>query len=407
MSPPTAEREPPALLLAAQAPGVTPADLAEHCAALATRGTTVRVWLSAELCLDLLGEPGVRLGDAATMVEWARRLAAAFEHDTPGAVAGWRSGTGAQTREAASLMLAPADRAALQATTRQHGLKLTGVHPLWAGALAAARGAGALGAQGSLLVAEGRLVCAVTLQQGRVAAIDRHWLADARAECLADVVPALPAPVAVVGHGLPGALPPQVRVACPPDGTVADLLRWLEAEAGPLVPDFAPDAAAPAARLGWGLAVTAALVATVAGLDAWQAHAERRAADAAVQVLAGGTPSAAPAAGPVRRAAAEGVPGGQAMDPALRLAHPWADWFVAVEAASVSGLAWLSVEHRADVGRTRLNGRAEQLQQALAAARQLAAAPAVAEARLLRAQAAVRGGVDFEIAVQWSRQGRP
>lgn len=169
-----------------------------------------------------------------------------------------------------------------------------------------------------------------------------------------------------------------------------------------------PDFLQPQARpgwLAWAWCATAGLVLGVAGWEAAQAWTQRDRAMQAVQALQ----QAAAVRAPASAASAAGAqPRTAAPAPWWPpLAHPWQAVWVAAEAATVPGVAWLALEHSL-AGALRLEGQAPDEATAQQAAQRLARADAApghrwAEVTLVRTDR-VAGGQRFELSAQVTHQ---
>ncbi len=387
------------LLLSDEAVGATaPAAFEAWCAQ--HPGQAVDLWLGADLTLSLLAEPGARFADEAALVAYTRRVLGHYSHEGAhegqGAVAAWRSGS-----QHGACLLQGVALADLQASAARHGVHIAGAWPCWAVALAAACAQTTpLRHRGRLLVAEGRVVTSITLEQGRVKTLTRHWLPRADAAELA-ALPALEPGAAVltwgIGHSLPGSAPGLLRVIGALDGAWSDMPHR-----APAAPDFVRPEPRPS-RLGWAFAASALLVLGVAGWDAQQAR--NGGVDGTVaQVPAASASVANTAADDSSRAAQQA-----AQQAALaRLSHPWPDIFAATETALPRGGQWRSLEHRVGQNDIRLTGTAASTADALQVAQRIGAAPGLADALLTRVEpTAGSGAVEFELTLRLAPTRQP
>jgi hypothetical protein len=383
------------LLLSDEAVGATaPAGFEAWCAQ--HPGQVVNLWLGADLTLSLLAEPGAHFADEAALVAYTRRVLGHYSHEGAhegqGAVAAWRSGS-----QHGACLLQGVALADLQASAARHGVRIAGAWPCWAVALAAAGAqVSALRRRGRLLVAEGRVVTSITLEQGRVKALTRHWLPRGDAAELA-ALPALEPGAGVltwgIGHSLPGTAPSLLRVIGALDAAWSDMPNLT-----PMAPDFVRAAPRPA-RLGWAFAASALLVLGVAG---WDAHEARNsgADGAAAQV------PVAPAS--LVKTATDDIPPAERQAALARLSHPWPDIFTATETALPRGGQWRSLEHRVGHNDIRLTGTAASTADALQVAQRLGRAPGLADALLTRIEpAAGSGTVEFELTLRLAPARQP
>lgn len=368
-------------------------------------GARCTLWLAGSLSRPLLADPAARFREAPALAAWARRVLADYEEAPTGAaaaVAVWRSGA----RSGACVLDAGVDLAACQAVARQHGVRITGVHPLWAGALALlegdARARESLGGTGTLLVVDGAEVSVLRWRGGALSDVQNRWLASADAADLDALVVEVTAgddpatAVFAIGHGLTGRPSARLHVVGSLDQDAAALLTRLPRRLP--APDFArlpPTALRPwmqRALAATGVAVLALALHDAASVRAGGAEAIDT-ADAALLVR--------PPAGAVRTAEAGSA---ARVDELVRLQHPWPQLFAAVEGTVLDG-EWLVLEHRAQQPTFRLAGWAASSAQAMATARSLAASSGIADALVSRAEPGVEGGVAFEIAGRLEAQG--
>lgn len=372
--------------------------------------TRCRLWLGAEVECPLLAEPGARFARPDGLADYARRVLGHYEVAVEGApVAGWRS----RSRVGASLLVPPADLAAIEAVAARHALQVVGVHPLWAGALALAlRERPALLEHAWLLVVQRRVVTALELRDGGIVQLRRHWLEGDEAAQLGWLVEELSAAgrtVVAAGFGLQGPPPQALRVLGRLDGDGPECVRRLGQAlpaagarwSAPFSPDFAarPQARRPLA--GWALALTGALVLALAAGDAASAWAQRR------EALAGASgPVVAADRPPATQRAAAAAPDADAR--ALeRLAYPWERLFGVGESARPDPGGWLAFEHRAAQPTLSLRGVTSGPDEALAVTAAMARAAALADATLTRSEPREGGGVRFEIVARVAPRGTP
>lgn len=378
-------------------------------AALAAAGPTAgqappMLWLDATQGVSLLADPGARFGSATALAAWARRLWVHYGIDSQGAAlpaaAVWRS----RSRCAASLT--NADVAAWQASANGAPAPVAGVAPLWAGALAlATQRLHALRRRGRLLVVEGKAVTVIDIADAEIQRWELAWLDSADAAGLeAWVDAAAIEPVAAIGHSLPGAPPARLRVLQPLDSAPQDFADSLEPINAPSFMSREP----MAARWGWAVAGTAALVLAA---SAWEATAVLQEREAALLALT------AVEARPARFALTsnrrgEGATLPAAIEDAARLAAPWATRFAVAEAAAPEGGHWLRLEQARGETPLRMAGTAATPAAAFALTQQLAQAPGVADAAVMRSEAAAgpaSGAATsrFELSISWrAEQGR-
>jgi hypothetical protein len=394
VSRPTPERAQHVLLEPAGSGGIEPGQFDAWCEA--HRGARCVAWLSAELTLPLLAEPGAVFADEAALAAYARRVLSHYEHQTEGAAAAWRSGR----RAGVCLLLGPADAQVLREATVRHAVRLEGLRPLWTGALALAlREHPTLRDRGWLLVVERCIVTAIKFSGAGIVSLQRHWLARDDAGELARLARELGGPVFAVGHSLAGEPPPALRVIGSLGQQPAALLaRFDDAALHGLPPNFAP-APAPRLRLmGWALAGTAACVLALAVGSAHDAYGSLSAAantTAEIGVVDPTPPGKVPA-----RADREQGPVPAARVAQARLAYPWPALFMASEAATPSGGVWLTLEHRASQPEMRLSGLAPSTEEALAVAQRLAQAPGIKDAFVSRSEPRENGPVEFDVSVR-------
>lgn len=412
MSRPTPDRRHHAVVLGPPGGGwPEPGDFGAWCAA--HRGAECTLWLAGALTRPLLADAVADFSDATMLAAWSRRVLADYEDaaEAGGAapVAPWRSGE----RSGACVLAAGFDLDACLAAAAQHDVRLLGVHPLWAGALALLesdpRGRAALAAAGTLLVADGPQASVLRWRGGALVDLQQRWLASAEAselDRLAVEAPADPgrsAPLFAVGHGLVGPHDPRMQVLGRLDQDADALRARLPRRIA--APDFARPPAAPLRP--WAqraFAATALAVLALAVHDAWSVR------DAGEAALAEGdaVPLARPRAAFETAAAAESR-AASASDPlatAARLQHPWHQLFAAVESTALDG-EWLVLEHRAQQAAFRLGGLASSSAQAMATARALAAADGVDDALVSRVEPVTGGRHAFEISgrLEASRAG--
>lgn len=357
-----------------------------------------RLWLSGALTHELAAPADLQRAGSAAWQAYARRLAGHYGLAAEGALASWRSGPHA----GASLSDDGLGEALLALATRglRLRLRLRAIHPLWLGGLALALRHARLGADASLLVVEAGLATRISLQQGRLAGVERHWLAEpSEAEAQRLARGAL-----VVGERLPG-----TPAAAPLrfEGAAA----WAAALAalpGLAAPDFAPAAPWAGARLGWALAATGALVLGVAALDAAASHRELQQAE---RRLAAFTATSVTTAAPTAPTKASGRSSAE-LDAETReqrmrsqLQHPWAAVFDSVDSLGPRGGRWLKLEQRAGDPLMRLEGSAANLDAVLDATRRLAERPSLADVQLLRSEQRPDGGLHFELRLRLNALG--
>jgi hypothetical protein len=322
-----------------------------------------------------------------------------YEHDTQGATAAWRSGQ----RAGICLLLAPADLQALREAAAGAAVRLDGVHPLWAGAVALAlQEQPDLQDQGCVCVVEGCIVTVIELSGGGMVRLQRHWLAHADAGELARlVVEHAPSdgPLIAIGHGVSGEPPASLRVV----GSLAQapgalLARFAEAPLGEVAPDFVRVLPPRLRSLGWAMAGTAACVLALALGSAWDAYGALS-AEASPEADAS-TFDATPtdAVSPKAEAEQKALVAERAAQ--ARLAYPWPQLFVAAEAAAPRGGSWLSLEHRATQSELRLSGLAPNTGEALAVAQRLAGTPGIADAFVSRSEPRDSGLIEFVVSVR-------
>lgn len=295
------------------------APLEEWCAA--HPGGRCGVVLGAGLTLPLVVGPELPLADDPAVRAYARRVLAHYGQPVA-ALATWRSG---RWRGAAALE--GLDLPALREVAARHRVRLTGVWPAWAVALAAHRPRDRAWRRGPrrLLWQEPGLHATLSLHDGDLCGIEVHW------------------GPAVLGET-------EVETLAPPPA----------GQAGPPAPDFLATEGPRRPRAGWALAAAGAVVLALA----WAESGPRPAASVAE----------APAAPD---------------HPALQ--HPWGRVLVAGEQASARGLHWLELQHDAARPEIRLRGQAPDIALALGATDRLAAAPGVRAAALVRTEAGPSG----------------
>lgn len=324
------------------------ADFDAWCAARA--GRRVVVWVGSAWQMPLLVGPDVPLQDEAALRAWARRVLLHYGVGVDAPLATWRSGP-----RWGAVALVDLDLTALQAVAARHRVRLAGVRPGWALALQqlCRREPGLRRGRRRVWLHEPGLRTALSIEDGRLAAIESHWMHDGDTFVPAPAEPAFDVGTAPLGGG-------------------------------PLrIPDFL---AAPVRRestAGWVLAATGAVVLAVAVAD---------------HVAMPVTP--APSADVEGQAVAAPVDPG-AVRWSAQAAHPWERVFTAAESASLPGVQWVQLEHDAQRRQLQLTGRAADIPQALAAAQQLSAAQGVAAALLSDARADAGGaGVRFVLQAQ-------
>ena len=282
---------------------------------------------------------------------------------------------------------------ALLRSADHHQLTVLGIQPGWSGALAQACADEPTLRVGAaqLLVAEGGCVTVLRLDDGVLADVQQHWLAQPRADALQALLPHGTQAV-VLGHGLMGPVPTGWTALGDVAGP-AQPARWQQPVSAP---NFLPLPVAPLRRLGWALAAAGACVLALAGADAWQARAalvEQQSAQPSTEL---GVRLRGSAADQAARA---------------RLAHPWPAVVAAAEATVPAGGHWLALEHQAGQRELRLSGVAASLPAAWAAAEKVGRSPGIADAMVARstvvrvglnagpvsAAAADAGDVEFDI----------
>lgn len=181
------------------------------------------VLLGAGLTVPLVVGPELPLADDAALRAYARRVFAHYGQPSD-AVATWRSG-----RWRGVVALDGLDLTALRAVAAQHRVRLAGVWPAWAAALAARQRRGPALGRGRQRLAwvEPGLHSELTLQDGALTAITMHW----------------------------GEAPVPEAEALAPE---------LARSRVPAAPDFLAPEAARRPRAGWALAAAGAVVLGVA-----------------------------------------------------------------------------------------------------------------------------------------------
>lgn len=387
MSRPMSER---GVALVGHGAGATPPQ------ALAVDGLR-HAWLDATMSITLLAPPGAAFDDELAVRAWARRawqdLVVPGDGVTTPEPVVWRAGR--RDREAVGVTWPGDELAALPATLRS-------LAPLWAGVLARAQDALPADGPWRLVVAEGRALTLIDVNDG----VPRRWstLALARNEAagLLQALEHAPGPVWVAGHSLAGDLPAQVRA-------VPGLGRPSQAAAALLHPLKEAEAAQPALRrapplsrrLGAALLVTAGLVVALAAQAAWSAHEAWRGAYARAEVrdqLAESHDRQQKRAAALHAAARQ------------RLHQPWGLRWTLAEAAQPVGGGWLRLEQRRDTPTLLLVGEAASPSEALAVSRRIAAVPGVGDAAMLRSDTAASpaggGRARFEIGLRLA-EGQP
>jgi hypothetical protein len=403
VSRPMSERRAGCSLLLGHGPGALAPEPAALRAALDAQGGPrqggVQLWLDSTLSLTVLAEPGVQFADAAAATAWARRVwsqldGAEWATALPGAA--FKDGAG---RCGVTLLSDAGAVAACTAALQAAGRAVRGVAPLWAGVLAAWCAAERPAGPARLIVAEGRSLTLIDWADEGLAGWSTQALPEADAAALA----ALPHPpgrtVWLAGHGLPGTAPPGVR-GVPglgePAQEVAALLAALSTTGSAQAVQPALQPRPPMSpRVALAFAGVAALVLVLAGAEAWQARSNHIEALALLQA----------AQSPRSRATAPQAAAERAAH--TRLAEPWAARFAVAEATVPDGGRWLRLEQRAGQPRLLLAGRAGDAAEAFAVAQRLALHPAVAEAAVLRSEAAAAGSgrSAFEIGVTLRQPG--
>lgn len=159
-------------------------DIAAWCAA--HPGSSARLWLSAWWVVELLVDAALPLADDTALIDYVRPLLRHYhgEAATAWSLAAWHSG---EQRGVSALHGQRLDE--LRDSARIHGVRLLQVQPWWARALALAASQPALrGASGPqrLLLAEGRLLTVIDLDQGRLTGLQQRRLAEPSPAALAD-----------------------------------------------------------------------------------------------------------------------------------------------------------------------------------------------------------------------------
>lgn len=384
MSRPTSER---AAVLVGHGVGATP----PHALAGATAH---HAWLDATMSLTLLAPPGAAFDDEGAVRAWAGR--AWQDLSTPGdeAVApepvAWRAGR--RGAAVVGVTWPAAEMLALPAVLRT-------VAPLWAGVLARAQASLRAEKAWRLVVAEGRSLTLIDVEQAVPVRWTRLALRRDDAALLEQALPNASGPVWVAGHSLQGELPGGVQVVRGLGSPTQQPSALLEALSG-------AERAEPALRrppllsrrMGAVLLATALLVLALASHTAWVAHEAWRNAQARAEAR----DRLADQQGRERQRQ-------QAQWAAVqqRLDQPWALRWAAAEAAQPADGGWLRLEQRRDSTTLLLVGEAGAPSEALAVARRIAAVPGVQDAQLLRSEVAGRDGrARFELAVVLS-ESRP
>ena len=377
MSRPTSE---PAAVLVGHGVGATP----PH----ALAGATARhAWLDTTMSLTLLAPPGAAFDDEAAVRAWAGRAWQDLSSPGDEAVApepvAWRAGRRGSavvgvTWPAAELLALPA--------------ALRSVAPLWAGVLARALASLRAEKAWRLVIAEGRSLTLIDVEQALPVRWARLALRRDDAALLEQALPKASGPVWVAGHSLQGELPAGVQM-------VPGLGTPTQAPSALLAALSGTERAEPALRrppllsrrVGALLLATALLVLGLASHTAWVAHEAWRNA----QARAESRDRLAEQHGRERQRQ-------QAQWAAVRqrLDQPWALRWAAAEAAQPADGGWLRLEQRRDSTSLLLVGEAGAPAEALAVARRIAALPGVQDAQLLRSEVAGREGrARFELAV--------
>ena len=348
-------------------------------------------WLDATMSITLLAPPGAAFEDELAVRAWARRAWQDLADPGDAALApepvAWRAGRHGSA--AVGVTWPGDDLAALPANLRS-------LAPLWAGVLERALETLPGDAPWRLVVAEGRALTLIDVDDG----VPFRWatLALARDEA-AGLVQALehaPGPVWVAGHSLAGGLPAAVRavpgLGLPSQAASALLLLLLEVEAAEPSLRRAPPLSR---RLGAALLATAGLVLALAAHAAWVTHDAWRGAQARAEAR---DRLVEARSRQLQRAAALHAAARQ------RLQQPWGLRWAVAEAAQPTGGAWLRLEQRRDSATLLLVGEADSPSEALAVSRRIAAVPGVGEAAMLRSDAAASpaggGRARFEIGVR-------
>jgi hypothetical protein len=256
------------------------------------------VLLGAGLTVPLVVGPELPLADDAALRAYARRVFAHYGQPVE-AVATWRSG-----RWRGAVALDGLDLPALRAVAAQHRVRLAGVWPAWAAALAARqhRGPGLHRGQHRLAWLEPELRTELTLQDGALAGITMHWGEHEApaAEALAPELARSRVPTAPDFLAPEAAQRPRAGWALAAAGAAVLALAWAESAPESMPPAVAAEATAlphPALRHPWAAVLGAGEAASADELRWLELQHEAGRAELRLRGRADGFGSALEAAG--------------------------------------------------------------------------------------------------------------